>query len=100
MTKQEMIRMDYDLAIGNAERITAQVQETLDNLAELVIPLRDEIDKAKVEHSHWIGAVDTVRNIATLLSHELDELQNDITKSRVAVKELLKGGDADAGKEK
>lgn len=89
-------RMDYDLAIGNAERITAQVQETLDNLGEMVIPLRDEIDKSRTEHSHWIGAIDTVRNIATLLSHELDELQNDISKSKIAVKEMLKGSEADA----
>lgn len=102
MTEYQNTRMDYDLSIGNAERITAEVQETLDNLAELVIPLRDEIDKARVKQSHWVGAVDTIRNIATLLSHQLDDLQNDISLSKAAVKKLtdnFKEGADDAGKE-
>lgn len=99
MTEQERIRMDYELAIGNAERTTAEVQETLDNLMDLIRPLREEIDKTAERQLHWIGAVDTVRNICSLLSHELDELQNHISMSKSAVKKLTKGAEAYAGKE-
>ena len=103
MTEYQSNRMDYDLSIGNAERIAAEVQETLDNLSELIIPLREEIDRAKVEQAHWVGAIDTIRNISSLLSHQLDELQNEITESKTAVKKLtgnFKEGDkANAGKE-
>lgn len=88
MTEYQSNRMDYDLAIGNAERIAAEVQSTLDNLEDLIIPLREEIDRAKVEQTHWIGAVDTIRNIASLLSHELDSLQDEINTSKRAVKKL------------
>ena len=102
MTAYQNNRMDYDLSIGNAERIASEVQETLDNLNELIIPLRNEIDRAKVEQSHWIGAVDTIRNVSNLLSHQLDDLQDEISKSKQAVKKLtnnFKEGDPDAGKE-
>lgn len=102
MTEYQSNRMDYDLSIGNAERTAAEVQATLDNLGDLILPLREEIDKAKVEQTHWIGAVDTIRNIASLLSHQLDELQNEITESKTAVKKLtnnFKEGDkVNAGK--
>ena len=103
MTAYQNIRMDYDLSIGNAERIAEQVQATLDNLDDLIIPLRDEIDHAKTGRSHWIGAVDAIRNINLMLSHQLDELQNEISQSKAAVKKLannFKEGDkANAGKE-
>lgn len=103
MTDYQNSRMDYDLSIGNAERIAAEVQNTLDNLVDLIIPLRDEIDKAKVEQTHWIGAVDTIRNISSMLSHQLDDLQDEINLSKTAVKKLTnnfkEGAKAHAGKE-
>lgn len=99
MTEQEKIRMDYELAIGNAERRTATIQETLDNLSEMIIPLREEIDKTAERQLHWVGAVDTIRSIASLLSHELDELQNDITNSKTAAAKMKKGAEAYAGAE-
>ena len=99
MTEQEKIRMDYELTIGNAERIAAEVQDTLDNLPELIISLREEIDKTATRQTRWVGAVDTFRNIASLLSHQLDELQDEISKSKIAVKKLTKGVDANVSPE-
>ena len=88
MTEYQCNRMDYELSMGNAERIAAEVQATLDNLGELIIPLRDEIDRAKVEQTHWIGAIDTIRNISFLLSHELDSLQDELSQAKRAVEKL------------
>ena len=94
----EYKRMDYELSIGNAERIACEVQSTLDNLEELIIPLREEIDKTQVRQTRWIGAVDTFRNIASLLSHELDELQNAISRSKMFVREMIEECEPNDGK--
>lgn len=99
MTQQEINRMDYALTIGNAERITGEVQETLNNLEDLTLILREDLDRAAIKQTEWIGAFDLYRNIASLLSHELDELQNEISKSKAAVSKLLKEGEANADTE-
>lgn len=100
MTRQENIRMDYELSIGNAERTLQRAQITMDNLTDLLIPLRMDMEENKERQMCWVGAVDAISNILSLLSGEMDNLQDSITRSKTAHRKMIEEGViANAGKE-
>lgn len=100
MTPQEAIRMDYELSVGNAERTLERAQATMDNLAELLVPLRNEIEATAQRQMHWVGAVNAVECILLQLSDTMDEAQNHISRSKTAHRKMLQeGAQGNAGKE-
>ena len=99
MTPQETIRMDYELSIGNAERTLERAQATMDNLAELLVPLRNEIEATATRQMHWVGAVNAVECILLQLSDAMDDAQNHISQSRTAHRKMTEEGAANDGTE-